>query len=321
MWAADAATNPDPNELRDTGCLFIARYVGTPYQRYGVSRDYIDQCLSVGVGVMLIFEEWASQFLGGYNAAIQSCNRMMAAWDALGAPRDGSVIPAVVILDPSPSAAYGNEGALQDFARGWNDALPFNEFTGYGSRYSLDLAGAVAPKMTRRWGVGTWGYGERGDGSLPGDVPADMIQHGNRGAPVARCDYNTIFREDMGQWGGPAVAKKEDDPFMWGAVVIGLDGRVHAYAVAGSTILYEFGGAPGAYGIPQEAIDSGLRLIRVDDKPGVDGWKSGWDRLAAASNFSVVDPREQVTVGGVTQEQQAAVNASIEAAKTLDAQF
>ena len=149
MWAADAASDKDPQALKDSDCLFIARYVGTRYQRYGVSRQYIDDCLGVGVGVMLIFEEWASQFLGGYNAARDCCARMMESWNNLGAPLDGSVIPAVVILDPSPSAAYGNEAALQDFARGWNDCLPFNEFTGYGSRYSLDLAGAVAPKMTR----------------------------------------------------------------------------------------------------------------------------------------------------------------------------
>lgn len=320
MWAADAASNPNPQALKDSDCLFIARYVGTAYQRYGVSRDYIDWCHGVGIGVVLIFEEWSSQFLGGYDAAVQCCNRMMVSWDALGAPRDGSVIPAVVILDPNPSAAYGNEGALQDFARGWNDSLPFDQFTGYGSRYALDLAGEVAPKMTRRWGVGTWGYGERSDGSLPDNVPADMIQHGNIGAPVPGCDYNTLFRTDMGQWGGQGTTpKKEEDPTMWCAVIV--TDRVHAYAVAGNTILWEFGGAPGYVGIPQEALDSGLRCVRVDNNgsPG----DSGWDRLTKASEFSLVDPRDTVTVevGGVTDAQKAAVEASIQAGKTLDQQF
>lgn len=207
-WAADAAGDPDPQALAASGCSFVARYVGTAHQRYGVTRRYIDACHAAGVGVGLIFEEWGSQFLGGYQAAVESCARMTAGWDALGAPRDGTVIPMVVILDPSPGAAYGNEGALREFARGWNDALPFSQFTGYGSRYALDLAAQVAPKMTRRWGVGTWGYGERADGTLPPDVGADMIQHGNRGAPVPGCDYNTLLRPDMGQWGGNAATRQ-----------------------------------------------------------------------------------------------------------------
>lgn len=203
IWAADSAVNPSPQELADTDCLFIGRYVGTPYQRYGVSRGYIDDCLGHNVGVLLIFEEWSNQFLGGYQAAVDSCARMMDSWNRLGAPLDGSVLPAVVLVDPNPGIVSGNENALRDYARGWNDVLPFNEFSGYGSRYGLDIAGGVAPKMTRRWGVGTWGYGEGPGGSLPDDVPADLIQHGNRGAPVANCDYNTVFRRDMGQWGGP----------------------------------------------------------------------------------------------------------------------
>lgn len=226
VWAADAAGNPDPGELAASDCLFIARYLGTPYQRYGVTREYVDACHAHGVGVGLIAEEWASQFLGGYDTARAACDRAMAAWDALGAPRDGSVIPMVVLVDPSPGAVLGNEQLLLDFARGWDDALTeagFPEWTGYGSRYGLDLAGEVAPHMTRRWGVGTWGFGERPDGSLPEHVPADMIQHGNRAAPVAGCDYNTLFRLDMGQWGG---SHKEEDHMRMLAVQVPGDERV-----------------------------------------------------------------------------------------------
>jgi hypothetical protein len=208
-WAADAAGHPSPQALKDSDCLFVGQYVGTQYQHYGVSRGYIDQCLNIGLGVMLIFEEWSSQFLGGYDTAIQMMNRMHAGWDALGVPNDGSVCPAVALVDPNPGAVPGNEDALRAFARGVNDACWLPWFTGYGSRYGLDIAQPDAPKMQRRWGVGTWGFGERGDGSLPPDVPADMIQHGNRAAPVGGTDYNTLFRLDMGQWGGPATG--EDD--------------------------------------------------------------------------------------------------------------
>jgi hypothetical protein len=301
MIAADAAGHPHPETLRDAGFLFIGQYVGSAHQAYGVSRDYIDWCLSYNVGVLLIFEEWGSQFLGGYGAAIDCCARMMAGWDALGAPRDGTVLPAVVIVDPTPDAVFGNEQAVRDFARGWNDALPFTEFTGYGSKLGLDLAGEVAPKMTRRWGVGTWGFGERGDGSLPESVPADMIQHGNLGSPVPGTDMNTLFRPDMGQWGSAhAVAKprafEEDD--MFNALIVGIDGLVHAYAVQGTTILYEYPAEPrGAYGIPQAAIDSGFKIVRLDDKPAPDGQPgTAWDRLLKASQNSQVPPGETVEV-------------------------
>jgi hypothetical protein len=296
VWAADAAGDPDPTVLAESRCLFIARYVGTRYQRYGVTRGYIDACHAAGVGVGLIFEEWGSQFLGGYQAAVACGQRMLASWDALGAPRDGSVIPLVVIVDPSPSAVYGNENAVRDFARGWHDLLTsegFPEWTGYGSRYGLDLAGEAAPSMTRRWGVGTWGYGERRDGSLPDDVPADMIQHGNRAAPVPGTDYNTLFRLDMGQWGGPAVAPpRRKEHQVWSAIIVGPDGLPISYAVAGSTILFQDDPTKprGIYGIPQAAIDRGV-CVRVDDKPAPDGRPgTAWDRLRAASDASLVMP-------------------------------
>jgi len=299
MIAADAAGHPNPEDLRNAGFQFIGQYVGTAHQNFGVSREYIDRCLSCRVGVLLIFEEWGSQFLGGYGTAVEACARMMASWDALGAPRDGSVIPAVVIVDPNPGAVAGNEQALRDFARGWNDALPFHEFTGYGSKDGLDLAAEVAPKMTRRWGVGTWGFGERPDGSLPDFVPADMIQHGNIGSPVAGTDFNTVFREDMGQWGGPVLKLhrfEEDD--MFNALIVGIDGLVHAYAVQGTTILYEYPSEPrGAYGIPQAAIDSGFKIVRLDDKPAPDGQPgSAWDRLMKASENSQITPGKKVEV-------------------------
>jgi hypothetical protein len=291
--AADAAGHPDPQALRDAGYLFVGKYVGTAHQAYGVSRAYIDECLAVGIGVLLIFEEWGNQFLGGYEAALASCDRMMRGWDALGAPRDGTVLPAVALLDPSPSAVYGNESQFRDYARGWNDALPFPEFTGYGSLYAHMLAADVAPKMTRRWGVGTWGYGEGRHGELPDAIAfsVEMIQHGNVASPVPNTDHNTLYRADMGQWGGPAPRPKPKDSLMWVAIIKGLDGLVHAYVCAGATILYELPQQPvSIFNIPQAAIDSGLHIERVDDKVGPDG-RTAWDRLLTASDASLVLPK------------------------------
>lgn len=265
MWAADAVGHPNPVGLRNSDCLFIGQYVGTRYQRYGVSRQYIDDCIGEGVGVLLIFEEWSSQFLGGYNAARDCCARMMEGWNNLRAPMDGSVIPGVVILDPSPSAAYGAEAELQDWARGWNDFLPFNEFTGYGSKYSLDLAGAVAPKMTRRWGVRTWGYQNGG---------ADMYQEPNIAAPIQNVDYNSLTREDMGQWEGfvtpPQPTPKKREHKMY----IGKDGETYWLVSPGN----------GAWGMSPEsakaAVANGIPLI---ENPG---W---WHGLVGAPVAPVVN--------------------------------
>jgi hypothetical protein len=200
--ALDAAGHPNPQAVKNTGALFIGQYVGTAFQQYGVSRAQIDAYLAAGIGVLIVFEEWDNQFLGGRQAALESCARMVAACEQLGVPR--TIRPAVALLDPTPSALTGNEGSLRAYARGWNDALPWAEFMGYGSRAALDLAADVAPKMTRRWGVGTWGYGERMDGSLPPNVPADLIQHGNAVSPLAGTDVDTILTLDIGYWGAPA---------------------------------------------------------------------------------------------------------------------
>ncbi len=208
-WAADAAGNPSPQALKDSGALFVGRYVGTQFQHFGVSRSYIDDCLAVGVGVLLIFEEWSSQFLGGYDVGRQMMNRMHDGWRALGAP--DTIVPAVALVDPNPGAVPGNEQALIDFARGVNDGCWLPEWTGYGSKYGLDVVrnSGVATKQTRRWGVGTWGFGESPSGQLPANVDADMIQHGNISAPVPGVDYNTVLR-DMGHW-GEDVPLSEDD--------------------------------------------------------------------------------------------------------------
>ena len=257
-WAADAAGNPDPAALAATGCAFIGRYLATPFQRYGVTRAYVDACHERGVGVLLIAEEWGSQFLGGAPAATAAAGRALAAWDQLGAPRDGTVTPAVVLVDPSPGLVPGNEPALRAFAAAWDAELVaagFRAWTGYGSRYGLEISSQVAPHMTRRWGVGTWGYGERSDGSLPADVGAHLIQHGNRAAPVAGCDFNTILSPDMGQWGGTTPARTEEVPDMYvyrGQTIYGVPlGGV----AAGDRVLLSLDGPDAAYGLSQGILD------------------------------------------------------------------
>lgn len=252
-WAPDAAGHPNPDALAAEGVPFVCQYVGTAYQHYGVSRGYIDDCHARGVGVVLIFEEWSSQFLTGYLGARQSCDRMMAGWDALGAPRDGTVIPHVALVDPTPSAVYGAEGALQDYARGWDDALPFPQWRGYGSKYGLDLAFGVTRKMLGPWGVGTWGYGEAGNGWLPPwtSDAADMIQHGNIGAPIPGTDYNTLFRADMGAWGGPSPSPLPEIEETDDMIYASTDG--HAVHMQGSLIAREFDPPADQYGVPDSA--------------------------------------------------------------------
>lgn len=202
--ALDSVGQPDPNDAQANGYLFVAGYIGTAFQRFGTSRPYIDSCLNAGIGFLPIFEEWASQFLGGYAAGVNMMSRMRTTWDWLALPNDGTVSPAIALVDPNPGAVPGNEAALIEFAHGIDDACWLPSWTGYGSKYGLDVVrgSGVASKMTRRWGVGTWGFGERPDGSMPDDVDADMIQHGNRTAALPGCDHNTVFRYDMGQLGG-----------------------------------------------------------------------------------------------------------------------
>jgi hypothetical protein len=205
-WTAlDSVGQPDPNVARDSGYSFIAAYVGTQYQRYGTTRGYIDRVLGAGLGFWPIFEEWASQFLSGYDVAVQMMGRMRAGWNSLGLPNDGSCCPAIALVDPNPGAVEGNEGALVAFAKGVDDSCWLPSWAGYGSKYGLDVVRGHVWKMQWRWGVGTWGFGERGDGSLPNNVDADMIQHGNKHAQLPGCDENTVFTEWVGQLGGPVT--------------------------------------------------------------------------------------------------------------------
>lgn len=302
-WAADAVANPDPALLRSTGCVFIARYVGTPYQAYGVSRGYINACHAAGLGVGLIFEEWASQFLSGYDGARAACNRHMATWDALGAPRDGSVIPMVVLVDPNPGVVYGAEAQLQAYARGWDDALVgqygFPEWTDYGSKYGSDLARAVAPHLTRRWGVRTWGYQA---------AYADMYQEPNIAPPVANTDYNSLSRLDMGQWGGegsgPPPKKK------WSDDMIYVQNGVVALHMQGPVIAAEFGAPYNTFGVPTAAIDyAGDRIPFQHHVPSL-----VIEKFRIADKVATTMPTGS---GGATPDQVAAVQASVAAQQNL----
>jgi hypothetical protein len=128
--------------------------------------------------------------------------------------------------------------------------------------------------MQRRWGVGTWGYGERGDGSLPDGTSSvvDMVQHGNLAGLVGGIDHNTLFRPDMGQLGGsaqPAPAQRPEIPRMYIAVGRTIDQVSHARLVTGGRVLRRFDGPEGGYGIPQDALD----------------WKSGAGREAVPFVF------------------------------------
>lgn len=258
-WAADAAGQPNPQALKDAGCTFVGQYVGTAYQHYGVPRWYIDQCHILGLGVLLILEEWSSQFLGGYDAARQMMARMEDGWRELGAPTDGSVIPAIVVVDPNPNAVPGHEGELSAFVRGIEDALWTPEWTGYGSLYGLQVASGVAKKMTRRWGVGTWGFGESSNGALPASTHliAEMIQHGNVAAPVEDVDYNTVFRPDMGQWGGATVSAPTKEHFDMDALLADVgNGQSRIVVKSGPQVLVDLTGAKDpTYGVPSAELN------------------------------------------------------------------
>lgn len=310
-WAADAASPKDPAELAATECAFIGRYLGTAYQRYGFSRAEADGYLDHGVGVLVIFEEWASQFLGGFDVAVQMMDRMRLSWHALGIP--DTVIPAIVLVDPSPGAVPGNEGALIDFARGIESRLWTSEWTAYGSKYGLDVvrASGVAPRLTRRWGVGTWGFGEgpAPHGALPPGVDADLIQHGNRAAPVGGTDYNTMLRPDMGQWGGPVSTPPasshagRDRMILYVANAV-IPGHGVGRFMQGNLIVRELTDALNEYGVPisasnwRAAVDPTMPIAFLTgpfDSPAWDALQQGHDALLAIPPGVPGEPPEDLT--------------------------
>lgn len=145
----------------------------------------------------------------------------------------------------------------------------------------VDAALSIPGALVFIWGYGAEGHVamSMGDGRIVETPSAeghfvgvsDFWRHNWTGAAlIPGVDYG--LEEEK-----PAP---DQDGAVWGAVVLAPD-RIHAYAVSGNTILFEFGGAPGVFGVPQEAVDSGLRLFRIDDKgPAGD---TAWDRLTKAS--------------------------------------
>lgn len=83
----------------------------------------------------------------------------------------------------------------------------------------------------------------------------------------------------------------QEDPLMWIALAVFLDG-IHVFMCSGSTIRYEMdrSNPQAPYGIPKAALDTGLRIERLDDKPAFDGNGTAWDALVRETENAQIRP-------------------------------
>lgn len=268
MNSIDAVVPADPDELKaanlDQWC-----YSGN----YRPPGPWFDECRARGVAPrVMIHETYSQRSQAGFAAGAADCRWHEARVREVG--HDG--LNAVVVSDGSKYDAWD----ASEYGRGWASAATMGFFP-YGSVpiCASFIDGASTPGslvIAETWVPATWG---------DGTFASQRVYEQAEGISTSH-DLNYVYH-DFGA--APSAPRpNEQEPDMWSAIIVGLDGLVHSYAVAGATILYEddpAGPRDPRFGIPLAAIARG-HCERLDLVPSIDGQGSAWDRLLRASAAS-----------------------------------
>lgn len=281
---------PSGQELADAGIVFAIAYTGQG--KPVPTREYLDDLRAHGVGFAFVGESYATRGFEGYSAGFVDAHYDDNQAASRGYPAGCVIFRALA----DTSNVAGHEGAIAEYARGYRDGLADASGRyvagGYGPKAACE---AARPYMQWLWGVWTWGYGF---GVCPDPPPPDasLYQDANRPPPLPETDTNVISDLGIPYWrpdGQPAPAPQRKDARMWIGLYLGLDQLVHALKIAGSVIVGEYdpnGPRDPGYGIPLEALNSGLHIERIDTMQTPGGYGTALDLLNNTTRYAQVDP-------------------------------
>lgn len=237
-----------------SGAQYVAVGVREVYFYSGPAlptQDVINDWIAHGLDLVGILERTSDRAeSSGYAGGVEDAQYHLARLASRGLT---NIKLAFVMSDGSSFVPSGNLPGTAEYSRGVGDVVQ-RWFVVYGNEFSVSAAQRGTPLALVDWLPETWTQRQgQGIRQLVGPVPIDGID----------LDHRFI------EWPGAAPAKPKGARGMWTALHVKPDHTVEACAVGGFCWVGDVAGAPGAFGIPQEAIDAhtndGIPMRVVDD--------------------------------------------------------
>lgn len=287
----------------------------------------LEQLLAWGQPFIIGFESSTTRAYAGYAEGRVDARALLDVLRTIPDYLSGNYSTWMCAADANSTPAWALPG-VQDYFAGAADeflAIGYRPKITFGYGNPEASAAAVAGVNGRglrgeRWGIGTWREGEGGGPNQPPAVStAAMLQSGNTPGPAEGTDLDWLYLPiaQLGFNNGPSSptpARSETDmDICWGK---NMNGDTQTWLANGSVASHQFTGAPGAYGIPQDALDYHAANPTVEIRlvsPGVLDtlYASRPEVLTAAIARAVATPGS-----GPTPPDTTAIEAAIVAADT-----
>lgn len=180
---------PSPAGLRAAGYTFAARYLSGGQSGKNISHGEADALIAAGVDVVLVWEQGATDALGGYGRGQSDAQQAAFEAAAAGMPDDRPIYFAVD-FDAQPN----QQGALDAYFDGVASVIGRDRTGAYGGlgviQRSFDDGRIAWGWQTYAWSYGHWD-------------PRAQVRQTHNGVDVAggQCDLDVAMVADFGQWG------------------------------------------------------------------------------------------------------------------------
>lgn len=179
-----SSARPDQQLLLMYGITDVLFYVGNM-----PSDQYIQDCITSGIGITLIEETNVRPFEGGFTAGVARVRRAEGIADQHGYPPGARIAYAISDQNVFVPGSAEEEAQIRDHVGGIVSAASHPRMY-YGNRFAVDVAKSVDPAALS-WVPRTWGSDDTKDA---------LIQEPNIASPVEETDANTRTIEFWGQW-------------------------------------------------------------------------------------------------------------------------
>jgi hypothetical protein len=181
---------PDPNGLHNEGYAFAARYLSHDTSGKTITQGEADALWQAGVDVVVVWEDSATNALGGYGQGVADAQAADALAAAAGMPA-GRPIYFAVDFD---AQAY-QQGTIDAYFQGVASVIGLARTGAYGG-YGLIARSFDDNVIAWGWQTYAWSYG-----NWDGRAQVRQVQNGITAAGDGDCcDRDEAQTGDYGQW-------------------------------------------------------------------------------------------------------------------------
>jgi hypothetical protein len=280
---------PSPSGLRADGYGFVARYLGHDTSGKSITAGEASGIIAAGLDIVLVFEDSATNALGGYAQGQADASFAAAQAASVGMPGDRPIYFAVD-FDAQPS----QQGTIDAYFDGVASVIGRDRAGVYGGYYLVDRTFNDG-KVAWAWQAYAWSYGNWD--------PRAQVRQTLNGQEVAggSVDLDVAMVQDFGQWGhgAPApsvteVAFQANTTSLWTTGGAGthdwglgmLPGTSPAIAVSGGGYEVAFqANTTSLWTVTSAGVGSDLRLgMMPGTSPAICALKGGGYQIAFQAN-------------------------------------